>query len=135
MGAKAGAALLAAERLRDAATAAHWATMKVMVLAEVPATDAFVSLSRLSVDREAQTKSLMAWLVRLGADYQPAMKQLSSNAEAYAQQEEHELARSEQAALTSLSVVVAAEMTPIGPGNPYRMILPPPVPVPTSVDN
>jgi hypothetical protein len=98
------------ELLFDILAAGHKVTAKLMVVAGVPATDAFVTLSQELLRRNAHAKTYTAQLVRLGADFRPAMRQIMANIQAYAHRGDCHRAENEQNALYLLSQYVATEL-------------------------
>jgi len=74
----------AAEKLlRDAVIEDHAATVKLLVSAGAPATTILVELSRRLSSGELKSMERTEALVRLGADYQPALRQLNENVKTY----------------------------------------------------
>lgn len=99
----------AEELLRDAVIGQHSATMKLLVLADVPATEAFLALSRMLYDgKVAGTKSKTEALVRHGADAEPAVAQLVENIKNYTAAGEVDRAQIEQGALIELRLAIAS---------------------------
>ncbi|WP_415792135.1 ankyrin repeat domain-containing protein [Bordetella tumulicola] len=104
------------ELLREAVEANHLATMKLMALAEVPATGAFISLARELGNWEESTHARTRELIRLGADFRPAMAQLVENVEGFSKIGKHSDAARDQEALHLLGVAIASELAPPKPG-------------------
>lgn len=123
-----GAGPAAAELLRDAVNASHWATVKLLVLADTPSTDAYVDLSRRLVKWEENAHTSAQRLISMGADYRPAMKVLLENINAHTKAKggKLEVAANEQEALHALGRVIAQALAPRGPGNPHGTIAPEP---------
>jgi|GEM_PF-6315595 len=96
--------------LFDIIEVGHLATAKLMILADVPATAAFIKISKHLLNHNPAAKTHTAHLTRLGADYQPALQQLLASAKTYANSGNHIAAEQEQNALNILSTYIAAEL-------------------------
>ncbi|WP_415792133.1 ankyrin repeat domain-containing protein [Bordetella tumulicola] len=94
----------------------HLATMKLMVLAGVPATGAFISLARELGNWEESTHARTRELIRLGADFRPAMAKIVERIEVYKKTHQHADAAREEKALHLLGVAIASELAPPKPG-------------------
>ena len=100
----------AGELLRDAVLANHPATMKLLVLAGAPAIDTFMELGRQLVPGATDLMLKTRALIHLGADFQPAMRQLTANANAYVAAGDLTAAENEREALRQLGFTVALVM-------------------------
>lgn len=124
LGTRAGVGELASDLLLDAVNAGHWSTVKLMAIAEVPATKALVSLSKGLVEMNEVAEVNTIKLIHHGVDFRPAMEQLRNSVKAHTENGEHDAAKREQDALNALGVRIAFELAPRGPGNANGQILP-----------
>lgn len=96
--------------LVDILYAGHYATAKLMIIAGVPATQAYLSLSHDLAQKTPASKAHTTYLAQLGADYQPAMQALIKKITALTDANHFVNAQKEQKALDQLSIYIAESL-------------------------
>lgn len=96
--------------LRDAVITNHAATMKLLILAGAPATEILMELSSQLLPGETDPILKTEALVHLGADFQPALRQLMKSVEAYTSAGDLGSVEKAQEALRQLGFTVALVM-------------------------